>query len=66
MEDLDITEGDVVVDGMKLDSNMFHFGMEDLILCKASCSIVVAIYQGTSVAWEHESVKEFPKEDGFM
>jgi len=66
LRDLDVTKGNIVVDGVEFDPNVFYLRVKDLVFCKAGSGIIIAIDRCASSAGEPEAVQELSQEDGFM
>ncbi len=56
-KDSNIAEGNVIADSVELNSDVFHFGVEDLVLCQAGHRVIVAMYWGASVARKGETIQ---------
>jgi len=51
---------------MELHLNVFDLQVEDMVFCKSSCGVVVAVEGGTATARKSDVVKQLAEENGLM
>lgn len=60
-----ITEGNVVPDRVELNSDVFYFRVEDVVLCQACRSVIVTMDGGAPAARKGKAIQQLTKEDAF-